>query len=150
MAKDNRVYAEDINYWQTSQVAPDSWIDKAKKEITRIGGKILGEAFGADGEGKAAFILRFVIGQDHFEIRWAVLPTRGNGKEKAAKIQAATLLYHDVKHKVVMAKVKGVRASFLEYLLLPDGQNVGQAASDKEAFFALAPRFMMLGSGDGK
>lgn len=142
----NRVYAEDINYWQTSQVAPDTWIEKAKKEIARIGGKILGEAFGADGDGKAAFMLRFIIGGDHFEIRWTVLPTRGNGKEKAAKIQAATLLYHDVKHKVVMAKVKGVRASFLEYLMLPNGQNVGQAAADKTEFFALAPQ-LMIGSG---
>lgn len=147
MAKDDKVYAEDINYWQTSQVEPDAWIEKSKKEITRIGGKILGEAFGADGDGKAAFMLRFIIGGDHFEIRWAVLPTRVQGKDKAAKIQAATLMYHDVKHKVVMAKVKGVRASFLEYLMLPNGQNVGQAASvDKAEFFQLASH-LMLGSG---
>lgn len=145
--QDNKVYAEDINYWQTSQMSPDAWIEKAKREIIGIGGKILGEAFGADAEGKSGFILAFKIADDQFEIRWAVLPTRTQGKDRQARVQAATLLYHDVKHKAVMAKVKGARASFVEYLMLPDGQNVGQAVADKTEFFQIAPH-LMIGSGN--
>lgn len=145
MDSKNRVYAEDVNYFQTSQVSPDAWIDRSKKEITRIGGKVLAEAFGAD-DGGQGFLLAFKIGEDRFEIRWAVLPTRTSGKEKAARIQAATLMYHDVKHKVVMAKVKGVRTSFLEYLVLANGQSVGSAAANNTDFFNIAPQ-LLIGSG---
>lgn len=133
------VYAEDINYWKSSQTSPDSWIDKAKKEIQGIKGKIQGEAFGQDANGRAAFMLAFAIGEDSYRITWSVLPVRSPNatSERAAKIQAATLLYHDVKHKCVMAKVKGTRSSFLEYYLLPTGQTVAQAANDKDQFLQL-------------
>jgi hypothetical protein len=70
----HKVYAEDVNYWQTSKTAPDTWIDRAKKLITSIGGRVTGEAFGTL-DGKSAYMLAFQIGEDRFEIRWAVLPT---------------------------------------------------------------------------
>ena len=142
----SKVYAEEINYWQTSVSQPDTWIDRAKKEIASIGGKIQVEMFGATADGRAAFMLGFTLGTDQFKIEWPVLPSR-TGKDKAAKIQAATLLYHDVKHKVVMAKVKGARPAFLEYLMLPDGSTAGQAVSNAESFFAAISTVPRLGTG---
>jgi hypothetical protein len=137
------IYAEDIgNYWQTSKSGPDSWIDKAKKEIASIGGKIITELYGMDETGRSAFSLVFSIGADTFKIVWPVLPSR-TGNERAAKVQASTMLYHDVKHKVVMAKVKGTRTSFFEYLMLPDGQTMSNVSGDR--LLELAPR--MIGSG---
>jgi hypothetical protein len=44
-------------------------------------------------------------------------------------VQAATMLYHDVKAKAVSAKVHGVRAAFFQYLALPDGRTAAQLAA---------------------
>lgn len=138
------VYAESVNYWKTSKSrSAETWIDLAKREIVSIGGKVLSEAFGADATGKSAFMLNFCIGSDTFKIVWPALPSKTKN-DKAAKIQAATLLYHDVKHKVVMAKIKGVRTAFFEYFLLPDGQTAAQVAGDQLLSFA---PIMMLPSG---
>lgn len=116
-------YAEDINYWQTGQTAADTWIDKAKKEIKSAGGKVIGDVFGNDAlTGRSAFMIQFSFGQDAFKLVWPVLPSR-SGKERAARIQAATMLYHDVKARCVSAKVIGNRAAFFTYILLPDGQS---------------------------
>ena len=123
-------YAEDINYWQTGTSAADTWLDKAKKEIKAAGGKIGNEAFGRDEAGRAAYMLDFSFGAEHFRVVWPVLPSKSNN-ERAAKIQAATMLYHDVKAKAVSAKVHGARAAFFQYLLLPDGR-AASAAADPE------------------
>lgn len=134
-------YAEDVNYWQTSTVSADTWIDKAKKEIGTVGGKILGEMFGQDAvSGVAAFRLDFQIGDDKFKIQWPVLQSKTRN-EKAAKIQAATILYHDVKGKCVSAKVFGARAAFIQYLMLPNGKTTSEATNAE--FVELLPRFML-------
>lgn len=125
------LYAEDVNYWKSSQSQPDTWIDRAKKEIAAIKGRVTGEAFGAF-EGKAAFVLTFEIDGDQYKAQWPVLQSK-TGNERAAKVQAATLLYHDVKHRCVLAKVFGARVAFVNFLLLSDGHTVAEAANS-EAF----------------
>ena len=120
-------YAEDINhFWQTSTTAPDSWMDKTKRLIQEVGGKVQMEAFGKQ-EGQSAFLLEFEIGGDRFKVMWPVLPTKSKN-EKAARIQAATLMFHDVKAKCMTAKVMGTRAAFFSYLLLPDGRPATSAS----------------------
>lgn len=121
-------YAEEVNYWQTSTKSPDTWIDSAKKEIKGVGGTVLNEAYGSDHTGRAAFMLMFQIGDDMFKVVWPVLLSKGKN-EKAARVQAATMLYHDVKSKCVSAKVLGTRAAFFGYLLLPNGVSVSQMAT---------------------
>lgn len=123
------IYAEDINYFKSSTTHAQTWIDRAKKEITKIGGEITKEAYGSDTK-ESRFFLAFRLGGEDFEITWPVLPCFYKKNEKAAIIQAATLLYHDVKHKCVMTKVKGVNRAFLEYLLLPNGSPAGEVAAD--------------------
>jgi hypothetical protein len=126
------LYAEDVgHYWKTGQSSPDTWVDKAKAEIVSVARDkkaILNEAYGKDGQGRAAFMLEFVLSSERFRLVWPVLPSR-SGNERAAKIQAATMLYHDVKARCVTAKVLGGRAAFFTYLLLPDGRTAAQVAA---------------------
>ena len=136
------VYAEDVNYWQTSQSSADTWIDKAKKEITGIGGNIMTESF-ADQQGRSAFLLEFRLGSDVFKVVWPILPSY-SGKDRAAKVQAATMLYHDVKAKVVSAKVLGIRTAFFTYLVLPDGRTAAQASGSEIARYV--PNILALPS----
>lgn len=121
------MYAEDVNYWQSSTISPDSWIYKAKQEIVRAKGVLGPSAFGDDGSGRAAFMLEFSFGSDRFRIVWPVLKSKTKN-DRAAKIQAATMLYHDVKAKCVSAKVHGTRAAFFQYAMLPDGRTAAQLA----------------------
>lgn len=122
-------YAEKLNYWKTSAIVPDTWIEKTKTLIEKFGGRMIQEGFGRESEtGNAAFMLIFEIGGDHFKIVWPVLPTRDGKGELAAKKQAATFMYHDVKAKCLAATVLGARTAFFSYLLLPDGRSVAELA----------------------
>lgn len=123
-------FAEEINhFWQTSQTAPDSWMDKTKRLIQEVGGRVITEAFGQQ-EGQSAFLLEFEIGEDRFRLTWPVLPSKGKN-ERAARIQAATLMFHDVKAKCMTALVMGTRAAFFSYLLLPDGRAATSASVEE-------------------
>ena len=61
-------YAEDLPCWKTGGSSPDRWIEKAKVEIERAGGEVLGDYFGNEG-GLAAFVLKFRLeGEELFKI----------------------------------------------------------------------------------
>lgn len=131
----NLPYAEDVgHYWQTSQSPPDIWIDRAKKIITDLDGEILADGYGS-ATGKAAFMLAFRIKGQSYKIIWPVLPTY-SGKDAAAKRQAATMLYHDVKAKAMTATVLGTEVAFFSYMMLPDGRVSSELAKPElaEAF----------------
>uniref|UniRef100_A0A6M3L627 Uncharacterized protein n=1 Tax=viral metagenome TaxID=1070528 RepID=A0A6M3L627_9ZZZZ len=120
-------YAEDINYWKTSRSSPDDWIDKASAQIEKLGGHTHTHAFGKDNQGNSAYMLQFSIGEDNYKILWPVLLSKTNN-ENAAKIQAATLLYHDVKNRCLTAMILGNRTAFFNYFLLPDGRTIIEAS----------------------
>ena len=123
------MYAEEINYWKTGQSAPDSWLDKAKRQIKAIGGEILAEGFGSEPQtGRSAYMLGFEIDGERFKVVWPVLTSR-TGNERAARIQAATMLYHDVKARCISSAVLGPRAAFFSFLLLPTGQTAAEATT---------------------
>lgn len=138
------VYAEDLNYWKTSTVSADTWLDKAKKEITDVSGKILSELSGVDENGRAAYMLMFRLNEDEFKIVWPVLQSK-KGELRAARIQAATMLYHDVKAKCVLAKVFGARHAFHAFLLLPNGRTAGEMTAGD--FMRIVPDILALPSG---
>ena len=125
----NLPYADDLNYWKTSKASSEHWIQRTIKQIEKLEGSIIGHAFAQMGE-NAAFTIEFKIQGNSFKLIWPVLPTR-NGSETAAKIQAATMLYHDTKAKCLKSLIFGPRTAFFEYLLLPDGRQMSQA-SDSE------------------
>lgn len=134
-------YAEGVNYWRTGQSSADTWIDKAKAEIKAAGGKVLADAFG-NADGRAAYMLHFQFGAESFRVTWPVLPTRTkrDTDERAARIQAATMVYHDIKAKSVSAKVRGFRAAYFEYLMLSDGRTASEVAEPE--IVNLAPRLL--------
>ncbi len=121
-------YGEDVNYWQTSRTSPDIWMEKTKKLILDLGGQVLMEGFGSEPTiGRSAFMLAFEIEGDNFKVIWPVLPSK-TGKELSARRQAATMLYHDTKAKVLTAVIVGARAAFFSYLMLPDGRTAVEAS----------------------
>ena len=120
-------YAEDVgHYWQTSKSSPDTWMDRAKKVITDMGGEILADGYGS-ASGRAAYMLAFKIKSQQYKVVWPVLPSY-YGKENSAKVQAATMLYHDIKAKAMTASVLGTEAAFFSYMMLPDGRVASEVA----------------------
>jgi len=119
--------AEDLNYWRTSRKSPDEWICKAKSLIESVGGDVHGEAFANTKKGQA-YRIDFSIDGDEFRLTWPVCIHEPD-EEIAARRQAATMLFHDVKSRVVAAKVMGLRAAFLPFLMLPGGRAAGFLAS---------------------
>lgn len=123
-----QLYAEDVNYWMTSRTSPDQWIAKTKWIIEDLEGKVIAEGFGSNHEGKAAFMVGFEIKEEAFKIVWPVL-TSIKGNERAARIQAATSLYHYVKGVCLYAIVVGVKTAFFSHLMLPDGRIASELTS---------------------
>jgi hypothetical protein len=120
-------YAEDVgHYWETSYSSPEQWIEKTRRLIESLNGMVMAEGFGAV-EDKAAYMMAFKIGEDSFKVVWPVLPSR-SGKAMAARRQAATLLYHDIKAKAMTASVLGAKVAFFSYMMLPDGRAASELA----------------------
>ena len=86
----------------------------------------MAEGFGSS-EGREAYMLGFAIDGQKFKIVWPVLPSK-EGNNIAARRQAATMLYHDVKAKTISATVLGVKSAFFSYLMLPDGRAAHELA----------------------
>lgn len=127
----DRDYAENVNYWKSGSAAPDRWIDKAKREIRSVGGQIIGDmTVNDEATGRAAFCLAFVLQGEKYQIKWPVLESK-TGNLHAARRQAATALYHDVKARCVELKFLGARAAFMAFLQLPDGRTAAEAANSE-------------------
>ena len=124
-------FAEDINYWRTSKSADARWVEKAKQQIEEAGGRVLGDGFGSDATtGQSAYMLAFELNGVPYKITWPVLPTKTKKPDiiLAARVQAATMLYRDIKARCVTAKVLGTRSAFFSYLLLPNGSTATELA----------------------
>ncbi len=135
------MYSEEANFWKTSRSFPDQWVDRAKRQIETLGGKIEAEGFGMDGEKRAAFMLAFSIKGDAFKIIWPVLKSKYDD-DKAARIQAATMLYHYVKSVCLYAVVVGVKTAFFTHYLLPDGRTTSQVTSQE--LLDMIPKVLMI------
>lgn len=122
-------YAEDCNYFKTSQSGADDWLDRAGKLIEDFGGTVLRSAYGFEAQdGRAAYMLEFMLFDDTFRSVFPVLPTRIKGHERAARVQAVTILYHDIKAKIMTAQILGTRSAFFSYLVLPSGQTAAMVS----------------------
>jgi hypothetical protein len=123
--------AEKVNYWQTSRTSPDGWLEKAKREIVRVDGVMIGEGFVSD-TNRSTYLLAFQIGDNKFRIVWPVLEPKG-GNVRAARVQAATALYHEVKAACVKAKFLGTRTAFFAFLMIPDGRTAAEMSTPEIA-----------------
>jgi len=122
--------AESVNYWKTGRSDPDTLLDRAERHIVDAGGTITARGLGMF-VGHEAVLLGFEIGGEAFRITWPVLPTRDDERasRRAARIQAATFVYHDVKAKCLTARVLGWRTAMLPYLLTNNGRTVAELSS---------------------
>jgi len=136
------MYAESANFWMTGRSSPDVWIERAKKQIATLGCHVLAEGFGSDADGHAAYMLAFEARGDRFKIVWPVLPSKTR-RETAARVQAATMLYHYVKSVCLFAVVVGTRSAFFAHLMLPDGRMASQVADPDELLTAI-PQILLL------
>lgn len=134
--------AEDAPYWKTGEkTPPEGWLERACKEIVGVGGKVIKEMF-ASADGKAAYLIEFSIDGETYRLTWPVLKCKSAGNEAAARRQATTALYHDVKARCVTVKFLGSRTAFIPFLVLSDGQTVSQASTPD-----LASQLLLLGGG---
>ena len=122
------VYANDLPYWKTGTSDPDTILDKAVAQIQSVDGVVLGRAT-MEIEGRAIFALRFRIGSDEYRAEWPILQPKDPKDMKAARRQAASMLFHDIKAKVVAAKAIGAKAAFFGFLELEDGRIAQQLAA---------------------
>ena len=129
----NMPFAEEVNYWKTSTTSTDTWLEKTSKMITSIGGKVLAEGFVNENvSGRSAFMITFELDENSFKLVWQVLKSKTNNP-KAARVQAATALYHDVKAKCMRAVWAGARTAFMEWLVLPDGKTASELSNPEIA-----------------
>ena len=120
-----KLYAEDLPYFQTGKSAADTWLEKVETEIKRAGGKVRSSGYVSDAVRGSAYMVQFDLEDMTFRVVERVLESKTKN-DKAAKIQAATTMYHDIKARMVTARRKGARVAFLAELLLPSGQTVGE------------------------
>jgi len=119
-------YADDLPYWKTSQSSPDVWMERTVNLIFNYGGIIISQLAGTI-SGKTGYMIIFRVGEDTFRISWPVSQSKKD-ETRAAKVQAATMMHHDIKAKLITAEVFGTRAAFFSYLLLPDGRTASEAS----------------------
>lgn len=123
-------YAEDCPYWKTGRSDPSTIMGQITQMIEDNGGKILQELQGTVA-GKAGFLLEFELDGDTYRVTWPVLESRYENPDRsfplAAKRQAVTFMKHDIKAKVMSAKVLGARAAFSPYLITERGATVMEA-----------------------
>lgn len=115
--------ADECAYWKTSSSSPGTWSERTRGLIEKNGGEVIGNGTMKKG-GVECFVMSFDFGEDRFSACWPVLDHKYKGDEVAARRQAATMLYHDVKNRVVAMQVFGARIAFLGWLSLPDGSTV--------------------------
>lgn len=127
MSNNELPYAYTLPYWRTSKASADTWIDKTVDVLRKLGASVTGVGY-AGSEAVSAYVIVFKYGEEVFRVTWPVLKLRDPDEANAARIQAATLLYHDCKAKAVAATVLGFRTAFIGQLMLPEGKTVSESS----------------------
>ena len=124
------IEAERANYWKTGERGADTQLDRAAQLIIDAGGVIKARGLGMFG-GNEAVLLGYELDGESYRITWPALPTRSDSPKdrRAARIQAATFVYHDVKAKCMAAQVLGTRTAMLPYLLTANGRTVAELSN---------------------
>lgn len=120
-----KYYAEQANYFGTSQRAADTWLKIAEKELVTVGGRVLRKA-AVEEESHAAFMIEFLLDGDTFRMVYPVMECRKKTPQNfdKAKVQAATFLYHSVKARALDIKILGARVAFGSWLLVDGKRSV--------------------------
>lgn len=119
-------FAKDLPYWRTSSSSVETWLEKIRRLILAADGDVISEAF-ADQQGNRAFLFEFDLAGERFRVTWPVCQISKDEELRAAKVQAVTMVYHDLKARIVTAKVIGAKRALLSYLLI-GGRTAGDIA----------------------
>lgn len=96
-------------------------MDKTIKILKEYGAVFTGRAHGHDMiTGQEAYMMQFSLDGDNYKIVWPVLTPKQEKDGNAARRQAATMLYHDIKARLMYATVHDIRNAFLPMLLVTD------------------------------
>ena len=76
------------------------------------------------------------------EVVWPVLRVKKPEDQAAARIQAATMLYHECKARALAAAVFGVRAAFIGNLVLADNRTVVETSTPELTEHLKQPRLL--------
>lgn len=125
--------ARELPYWKTSRSSGDDWLAKTSDLVENYDGVVLGRGMGRDPmSGNRAWILSFEMDGASYRIVWPVLPADPKD-QKAAERQAATMLFHDTKARLLSSLVLGSRAALMTWLELGDGRIAAQVADGELA-----------------
>ena len=122
------IEADRANYWKTGERSADTQLDRSSQLIMDAGGVINARGIGMFG-GNESVLLGYELDGESYRIVWPVLVPRNENSMKdrrAARIQAATFVYHDVKSKCMAAQILGTRTAMLPYLLTANGRTVAE------------------------
>lgn len=135
--------AESLPYWMTSRTDPEAWFERIENLLEANGGKLNGRAMVKEPSGNTVFALSFSFGPERFRVFWPALPSK-KGNSRAARVQAATMIYHDVKERLVRLRIFGPRSAFADWLILPDGRTFNEVTN--EEFANALPRLLTGGN----
>lgn len=121
-------FGEDLPYWKTGRSSFDSWLEKAERFLVDSGGQLLRQATGRE-RGAEAMMMEFELDDDLFRVVWPVLPSKKDDRG-AARRQAATMLFHDIKSRGVRHRIFGARVAFFEFLVLPSGATAQEVGAE--------------------
>lgn len=133
-------WGPNLPFWKSGRSEPGTWIEKTAKLISRWdGAEVLGSGYQRDPSTDVmAYVVAFTVHGASYRAVWPVLE-HDERHQLAARRQAATMLYHDVKNRLLAAEVFGFRAAFMQYMALPDGRLGMQAADEDSLPKLLAP-----------
>lgn len=147
MTRNETVYADELSYWKTSTTSPDNWISKTKRIIEDNGGSVVSDLQGTI-NGRTAFMINFVFNGESYRITFPTMPTRKPADQPAAKIQAATLIYHEVKSRIMASLVLGKRVAFFQYYVLPSGKTPAEGMDINETMQVISGLQLASGNED--
>ena len=125
----SRPYAEKCSYWKTSKSSADDWHEKTTALIEKFGGIVTSSGFGSSG-GKQAYMIEFEFEGDQYKTIWPALESE-LGDQKSARKQAATMLYHDTKAKLISAQALGFKTAMFQWYRVPDGRSAFELADQE-------------------
>ena len=122
--------AEDLgHYWKTSRKSSDAWMEATVNLIKKHGGTPLQSFSGIDMvSNRSAIMISFQMEGETFKITWPALESKTNNK-RSSLVQAATLVYHAVKTRLLEAKIIGARSAFFGFLMLEDGRSMAEVSN---------------------
>jgi len=147
MSKKKKLYAEDLPYWRTGTKYNQA-IDEAVNALNKYGAEIsMNGQFSIDGVKVIA--IQFKLDGDEYRlVERIILPRKRSGtNDRAAEIQAAAALKHNVKSRLNQYLRNGARNAFMSALILPNGRVAHEESNIGLQRLLIPPAVNALGDG---